>query len=645
MCAGAETPLPCTLRGVSPTPTDTFRAFLDGLRAAADEGPEAVTAALRASTERMRREPAHREALRAELRALLEATTSTHLLTEVGILSGDSIAAGALHRVGARVAPAPPRGPELEHVLRSLFSPADAAALASADIVELSVWAGVLLEETTDWDDRGELASALVILATRVAGAGLDARLSERMPSLEAWGSPFIELSRLIDHYAEAYVRDAHAPLTEATLACIDRCTERVQAFRSEKQTLGTTLYLSSASLRMLQQLRRLRLLVGFTLDDERAGASAELTHALACELGRRWPTAHFIAEKLELLAYLVIGHAAQKGDKYAVRRPSEYWGFWKKSLLGGLLVGIFASVKIHLTHEGLAIVPQAFVYGANYALCFALIYVFGGTLATKQPALTASRLAESLEAGAGPEPFAELVRAIWQSQFVSFLGNIAGAAACAAIVALCVAEITTVDLVSPAEATALAKKMHPLQSGTIWYAAVAGVMLSTAGFIAGFIDNAVVFHRVADRVRAGSGVFGLLPLRWRPAAAERVEQHTGGISGNVVLGFMLGSAGAVGIILGLPIDIRHIAFASAHGALALMYAPGLLTAAGVATVVLSALTVGLVNFLVSFGLTLGVAVQARRLDGVDWRAGRRELWRLFRTRPLRFLLPLRDLD
>jgi site-specific recombinase len=576
---------------------------------------------------------------------LLRLTNSTHLLTEIGILSGDSITAGVFRGLGARLAPAPPRGPELENVLRTLFTRADAETLRRVDVVDLSVWVGVLLEGSSNWDDRGELASALVILATRVAGAGLDARLSERMPSLEIWGSPFIELSRLVDQYADAYVRDAHASLTEATLGCIDRCTARVEAFRTEKETLGTTLYLSSASLRMLQQLQRLRLLVGFTLEDERAGSAAELTHALACELGRRSPTWHFIAQKLELLAYLVIGHAAQKGDKYAVRRPSEYWGFWKKSLLGGLLVGVFASLKIHLTHEGLAIVPQAFVYGANYALCFALIYAFGGTLATKQPALTASRLAESLEAGAAPEPFAELVRAIWQSQFVSFLGNIAGAAVCAAAVALCFAEITSAELVSADEATALAKKMHPLQSGTIWYAAVAGVMLSTAGFIAGFIDNAVVFHRVADRVRAGSGVFGLLPARWRPAAAARVEQHTGGLSGNVVLGFMLGSAGAVGIILGLPIDIRHIAFASAHGALALMYVPGLLTAAGVATVVLSALTVGLVNFLVSFGLTLAVAVQARRLDGVDWRAGRRELWRLFRTRPLRFLLPLRDLD
>jgi hypothetical protein len=43
------------------------------------------------------------------------------------------------------------------------------------------------------------------------------------------------------------------------------------------------------------------------------------------------------------------------------------------------------------------------------------------------------------------------------------------------------------------------------------------------------------------------------------------VEEHLGGLMGNFLFGCMLGTAGIVGIILGLPIDIRHVAFSSAN--------------------------------------------------------------------------------
>ena len=622
---------------------ELLRVLIEELRGTRSDAKH-LRAVIRASATRLAEDEAYRRLMQAEIRKVLQRTHATHALTELGLLSDETLVEGVLRRLGERLAPAPLRGDTLEVALRHMLGPADRGWLAAVDATDATAWVEALLAEHGGWDDPSELASTLVILATRVAGAGMDARLSERVPSLEAWTSPFVELSRAVDRFAEGLVgRGAVEPNSyQAAEAAIARCMAQLRAFREKKSELGTTLRLSSASLRMLQQLERLALLLACTQVERRAAAVAELALQLSRASCQARPTLHFAHQKLELVAYLVVGHAAQRGAKYAVHTSAEYRGFWVKSLVGGFIVAIFACLKLQLSHEGLAPVPQALIYGANYALCFVLIFLFGATLATKQPALTASRLADSLRQGGAGTPFPELVKAVWRSQFVSFLGNIVGAGAFAALFAYGFAALVGHDLVSVEEARGLAAKLHPLESGTVFYAAIAGIMLSTAGVIAGFVDNSVVFHRVADRVRAGRGMFWLVPGKGlRARLASRVEASCGAITGNVALGFMLGSAGAFGEIMGIPFDIRHIAFASSHSSLALWHASELLSWRSAALLFASVSLIGLVNFVVSFALTLSVAINARRLEGVDWRAQLRALWALVKARPASFFLPI----
>jgi len=618
-----------------------LQRLLDALRIAGSD-PDRLAEVVGSSIQRLAREPEHRVAMRSELRERLSPARSTHAFTEVGLLSDEGIAEGVLRRLGERVAPAPAAGDVLEDVLRQSLRGRDRRWLSRLDESQLCAWLEALGVNDEKWHDPAELASALVILATRVAGAGMDARLSSRMPSLEAWSSPFLELSRAVDEFAADVATTGVLDRREAAVDVVERCRDQVRDLREAKKSMGTTLRLSSASLRMLQQLDRLRLLMDCASPGHRVPALARLALDLGQEVCRAQPIGHFVRQKLDLVAYLVIGHAAQKGAQYAVRTSAEYRAFWFKSMLGGFLVAGFASLKLHLGHENLAPVPQALIYGANYAVCFALIFLLGATLATKQPALTASRLADALAGGPGYSPlFVERVRAIWRSQFVSFLGNIIGAGVFTIAFAFAFERATGRALIGDAEAQKLAAKLHPWRSGTLIYAAVAGVMLSAAGFIAGYIDNAMVFHKVGDRVRSGGGIFRLVPgARLREQLAGRIEAKAGALSGNVILGFMLGSAGAFGAILGIPFDIRHIAFGSSHAALSVWQVPSAFGYVDVALLLLSVSCIGLINFLVSFSITLAVAINARRLEGVDWRAQLAHLWRLMRAEPLSFLLP-----
>lgn len=632
-----------------------LQALIDALRGASKSGSATVNDVLRMSSQRLRVDADYAAVLSEEIRQLLANTSSTHLLTEAGVLSDVGIFSGILHRIGGRIAPAPSHQGNIKQPLVSLLKRSDERWIESLSPAALQDWINALCrEQSTRWDDPTKLAEAIVILSTRIAGSGLNPRLLEQHRELGEWGAPFLSLSRVIEDYAEIVSHGNYdARARRRALDVVERCHAQVEDVRVNRRSLGTSLDLSSRTLQLLQQLQRLRLLLEVTgeietpstdpneggTEDAADGQHPVATLVVDLVLGtlRERRVLRFVLEKADLVAYLVVGHAARKGEKYVVRTAKEYRSFLIKSALAGLLVAIFACLKVELSHAGLAPVPQGLLYGANYALCFALIYLTGATLATKQPAMTASRLAQALEYN---EDFALLVRATWRSQFISFVGNILGASAFAIAIVVALKAATGAPLLEEPEATKLVEQLHPWRSMSLFYAAIAGVMLSCAGFIAGFIDNAVVFHRVAERVSSGGGIFRILPGRLRRHLAARVDKEFGALSGNVLLGFMLGSAGTIGAITGLPFDIRHIAFASSHATLGIWHLPAQQTAGAITTLLAATLLIGLVNFLVSFGLTLGVAVESRKVVGVNWRQQLKTLARLALRRPFHFFFP-----
>ena len=102
----------------------------------------------------------------------------------------------------------------------------------------------------------------------------------------------------------------------------------------------------------------------------------------------------------------------------------------------------------------------------------------------------------------------------------------------------------------------------------------------------------------------------------------------------------MLGSMGTIGFILGLPLDIRHIAFASANfiqGLINLNDTPEL----GLIFVsFLGVLLIGLTNLFVSFTLTIIVALRARRVRFEQWKPLAKLVLTHFLTRPSDFFWP-----
>ena len=120
---------------------------------------------------------------------------------------------------------------------------------------------------------------------------------------------------------------------------------------------------------------------------------------------------------------------------------------------------------------------------------------------------------------------------------------------------------------------------------------------------------------------------------------ANYIQTNLGALAGNFLFGIMLGSMGTIGFILGLPLDIRHIAFASAN------FIQGLMTIGspdiGLITVsFLGVMLIGLTNLFVSFTLTIIVALRARRVRFAQWKPLAKLVMTHFLTRPSDFFWP-----
>ncbi len=179
--------------------------------------------------------------------------------------------------------------------------------------------------------------------------------------------------------------------------------------------------------------------------------------------------------------------------------------------------------------------------------------------------------------------------------------------------------------------------ELRPLAGWALLHAAVAGVWLFVAGLATGWYDNRCAVLDIPGRLR-GSPLLRWLSAEKRDRFASYVDGNLGALMGNAIFGVLLGATGFVGVVTGLPIDIRHVAFGSAN----LGYAAVTMQLGTAAFLVMLAyvLMVGLVNLAVSFSLALNLALRAR--DVTFGRSGEllRETWAAFRRDPRSFLLP-----
>ena len=252
---------------------------------------------------------------------------------------------------------------------------------------------------------------------------------------------------------------------------------------------------------------------------------------------------------------------------------------------------------------------------------------------------MTAAHLSSAIEregrSGANPRTVVELATQVIRTQFVSIIGNVTVALTVAWALASAYAQWAGVPLVNWRESRGILDALHPFAGFALAHAAIAGVWLFLSGLIAGYFDNRFDLLHLDKRLEHHPLLARLLPARLRARLAVWLKHHYGALWGNFLFGCLLGGTSLLGYLLGLPIDIRHVAFAAANlGFVGVANLPTL------AIYVLFVLMIGAVNLAVSFALAMTVALRARGLRMQNGRGILRALWGKLSVAPWEFVLP-----
>jgi site-specific recombinase len=356
------------------------------------------------------------------------------------------------------------------------------------------------------------------------------------------------------------------------------------------------------------------------------------------------------MSQSLGYLAYQIAEHKGSKGGKYITATPAEFRSMLTSAMGGGAWVCLVVFIKNMITKLEMPIFWHGFAYSVNYSVGFILIEETHTTLATKQPAFTASAVAGSLDTRKNTHKpnlynLAVTVAKVSRSQIASFAGNLIVVFPGMWAVAWAYEKIFHNKILAGAAAAKMLNDQHPWHSLSLLYACNAGFFLFLSGIIAGYVQNKIRFGRIPERLQTHPILRLSMSKARLHSLGNYVEKHAGSIIGNICLGFFLGMAGFIGEIFGIRFDIRHITISSGNTAVAI-YGLGLHNIGRwyLVEVLLGVLGIGFFNFLVSFSLAFFVAVRSRGIKLRDYPEFLGILWRYFRNSPLDFIRPRRRL-
>ena len=227
----------------------------------------------------------------------------------------------------------------------------------------------------------------------------------------------------------------------------------------------------------------------------------------------------------------------------------------------------------------------------------------------------------------------------VTRTQFVAVLGNVGFALPLACLIAALWPLLFATPLAPPEKIASLLHDIHPTHSAALLFAAVAGVGLFLSGLVSGYFDNRVRYRHLAPRI-AQAPLFRWLGAARAARLGNYLDIHIGAILGNLFFGFYLGMAGAVSVLTGLPIDIRHVAFSSANLGTAVTTLGFEATHEILPWAISGVLAIALINLFVSFSLALYVAMKSRRLGAQYMLLLGGHVLRRFLRHPLSFVSP-----
>lgn len=587
--------------------------------------------------------------VRRAIRAILDETDAANLFGEVGIPSDRGFLSEFGDRLTAKLIPSPRDDHDLSHLVsRSFRRDRDLTLIRGLQPSTFQRAVDILFPSTEPEMAqalRSAMADGFRLLVARVQGQGLSLKLRTRSERRPVAASPFKRLADSGENLLCAWEQQRiSGPLLEAWQADLEACRDEMQLISKRLEWEGISVDIVYGLDVLERCLARMESIVGVMSAEPGApGPQLLLWQQLAYAAHESTSLRHLVRSNLQRLQRRIVDRAGETGEHYIAETPDDYRHIWIAAAGGGLLTVGTAAAKMAIAGAGLALFVEGFTSGLNYALSFLLLQAFGLMLATKQPAMTAAAFAAIIRDRKGGERLDVIVdyaACICRSQLAATIANVVLVATGAYAFDAMWQFVTGHSYLSASEASYVFHSLSPVDSGTVFYAALTGVVLYLAALVGGWVDNWVVYHRLPQAIaehRLGRR-FG--PMRMIRLAGV-VSRNMSGWATNISLGLMLGMTPVLGKFFGLPLDVRHVTLNSGILSLATSSLELPLVGTGLLTLAIAGVAVMFVlNLGVSFALSLLTAVRAYDLPRADLRELRRRLWLRLRTRPRDFFLP-----
>ena len=587
--------------------------------------------------------------IHARVQALLEAfwreIDAAALFAEFGFGPRLSLASELLRRIGLKLLPATPETRNLAELFQLLFAPEDAAWLAEIDAATLERVAQLLAPPGVD--GRRLMAGAMVVLASDVHTGGHSPALRDRIARDALAADPFRTLAVAAERVRAAAVDGAGDALHEAQFlrAALDACRGAVHTVTAHLEQFGISVDIVFEQDQLLRKLERIEMLLACVVSRAQLPEIRHLVVQLLGVAGEQRRVRALLSRHYGLLARQVAERNAETGEHYITTDRASYHDMLGAAAGGGAVIAGTTFLKFAIAALGMTAFWTGFWSGVNYAASFVLIMLLHWTVATKQPAMTAPAMADTLAGRLDDERverFVDRVAQLIRSQMAGIFGNLM---VCGPLVLLvqwaCIAAWGR-PLVGEQPAQYVLHSLT-LLGPTALFAAFTGVLLFGSSLIAGWAENWFVFHRLDSAIAWNPRIVAWLGAPRAAYWAGWWRRNVSGLAANVSLGLMLGLVPALASFLALPVEVRHVtlstgqlaAAAAALGADVLRLPDFWWCVAGIAVT-------GVLNLTVSFWLAFKVALRSRGVQVRERARIRAAIGRRLLTQPLSFILPPR---
>lgn len=551
-------------------------------------------------------------------------------------------------RLKRKLLPITPATTDLSELFGLLFPDADDALwLESLDDGTLDRLRGLMPPGALD--DRSwqtPLLDAIMFLASAVRSAAFSGALRQRMSGELLAHEPFRQLAVAADRIRErALGGDEASLLQEAQYlrALLDSCRRCADSVHDHLEEHGVSVSVVFDVDQLRLRTYRIEQLLNCVVSRQQARDVTRLLAELVRTAAERRSITALFADHYSLLARKVAERSAEVGDHYITRDSASYRRMLKAAAGGGAVIAGTTFVKFFVAALAMSAFWGGFWAGMNYAVSFLIVHLMHGTVATKQPAMTAPALAEKLADvadDAAVERFVDEVAHLIRSQAAGIFGNLAVVAPLVLAVQWGWQGAFGAPLVDGHAAEHVLESIT-LLGPTALFAAFTGVLLFASSLIGGWVENWFVWHRLDSAIAWNPRIVTRLGAQRAHRWARFWRANISGFASNISLGLMLGLVPAVGLFFGAPLEVRHVTLST--GQLAAAAAAEGISVLGTGAFwwcVAGIVVTGTLNLAVSFFLAFRVALGSRGIRLADRSRIRRAIFRRLASHPMSFVLP-----